>query len=353
MPEIEQAIGAVLRKTDFILGQAVSQFEDEFAAYCDVSQAVGVDNGTAAIELALRAYNIGAGDEVITTANTFIASALAISQTGATPVLVDIDPRTYNMDVSQLEGAITSRTRAIVAVHLYGQPADMDPILEIANRHNLTVIEDAAQAHGARYKGRRVGSLGHAAAFSFYPAKNLGCCGDGGCVVSNDPQVIDTIKILRNCGQREKHNHLLQGHNHRLDTLQAGILSIKLRHLDDWNAARRQHGQHYHQLLGDGAGVTVPFVPDYSEPVWHLYVIQVDDRDGLRDFLTERNIATAIHYPIPIHMQPAYSVLGYHEGSFSVSERYTSRIVSLPMFAELTPDAVAYVAESIKEYVSR
>jgi dTDP-4-amino-4,6-dideoxygalactose transaminase len=351
MAELEQAVGNVLRKTNFILGQEVATFEAEFAAYCGASYAVGVDSGTSALELAIRAYGIGAGDEVITTANTFIATVLAITHTGATPVLVDVDPHTYLMDTTTLEHAITERTRAIIPVHLYGQPVDMDAVMAVAERHGLVVIEDAAQAHGARYQGRRAGTLGHAAAFSFYPAKNLGCGGDGGAIVTNNPDVIEYVKIFRNCGQREKNHHVLVGHNHRLDTLQAAILSVKLPHLDGWNAARRQHAGMYHQLLADVEGVVTPQVADDAESVWHLYIIQVDNRDNLREFLAARNIATGLHYPTPIHLQPAYQSLGYSEGSFPVSEQYTRRLVSLPMYAEMTAEHITYVVESIKEFV--
>jgi dTDP-4-amino-4,6-dideoxygalactose transaminase len=351
MAEIEQAVTTVLHTTNFILGEEVAAFEKEFAAYCGAPYAVGVDSGTSALELAIRAYGIGAGDEVITTANTFIATVLAITHTGATPVLVDADPRTYLMDTTALESAITERTRAIIPVHLYGQPADMDAIMEVAERHGLIVIEDAAQAHGAFYKGRRVGTLGHAAAFSFYPAKNLGCGGDGGAIVTNDPQVIEYVNIFRNCGQSTKHHHVLAGHNHRLDTLQAAILSVKLPHLDAWNTARQRHANMYSQFLADVEGVITPKVAEHAESVWHLYIIQIESRDELRAFLGERNIATGLHYPTPIHLQPAYQSLGYTKGDFPVSEQYTQRLVSLPMYAEMTAEHITYVVESIKEFV--
>jgi dTDP-4-amino-4,6-dideoxygalactose transaminase len=288
--EIDAAISRVLRGTDFILGQEVGLFEEEFAAVCEVRYAVGVDSGTSALELALRAYGIGLGDEVITAANTFIATAFAISDAGATPVLVDVDPQMYTIDVSLLEGAITDRTRAIIPVHLCGHPADMDPILEIAQRHGLIVIEDACQAHSAKYKGKRIGSLGHAAAFSFYPAKNLGAYGDGGMVVTNDERIAESLRMLRNYGQREKYHHVLRGYNHRLDTLQAAVLRAKLKHLDAWNAARRQHAQLYNELLACSPVVT-PTEADYAESVYHLYVIRVQDRDGLRAYLHDQGIA--------------------------------------------------------------
>ena len=348
--EIDQAISSVLDSTAFILGPEVDLFEQEFAAYCGVQYAVGVDSGTAALELALRAYGIGPGDEVITAANTFIATALAATYTGATPVLVDINPRTYNIAVDQIRGAITRRTKAIVPVHLYGQPADMDPILDIARQHRLIVIEDACQAHGVRYKNARVGSLGDAAAFSFYPAKNLGAYGDGGMVVTNDKTVAETIKSLRNVGQREKYRHELLGHNHRLDSLQAAVLRVKLRYLDSWNQARRAHAQEYERLLAD-SDVVLPSVPSCSEPNWHLYVVRVKDRDSLRAHLSEKGIATGIHYPIPVHLQPAYQSMDFAAQSFPVTEEYANEIVSLPMYAELTPDAIEYVCDAIKDFV--
>lgn len=349
-PEILATTERVLRGTGYILGEDVPAFEREFAAYCGVDYAVGVDSGTSALELALRAFDIGAGDEVITAASTFVATAFAISYTGATPVLVDADPDTYNLDVTLLEAAITPRTRAIMPVHLYGQPADMDPIMEIARRHGLIVIEDACQAHGARYRGRPVGSIGHAAAFSFYPAKNLGAYGDGGLVVTNDPQVADTLRLLRNYGQREKYHHLRLGYNRRLDTLQAAVLRVKLRHLDEWNAARRRHAARYGEVLPES--VMLPTVPDYAEPVWHLYVVQVAERDALRAFLAERGIATGIHYPIPIHLQPAYAQLGHRPGDFPVTEAASLQILSLPMYAEMPSEAVDAVAAAIREFLA-
>ena len=348
--EVQQAIFPVLERGDFVLGREVSLFEEEFAAYCETEYAVGVDSGTSALELALRAFDIGPGDEVITAANTFIATALAVSYTGATPVLVDVDPQTYTIDVSTLESAITDGTRAIIPVHLYGHPADMDPIMEIAAKHGLVVIEDACQAHGAKYKGRRVGSLGHAAAFSFYPAKNLGAYGDGGMVVTNDGRVAESLQILRNYGQREKYHHIVQGFNHRLDTLQAAVLGVKLKHLDAWNAARHQHAQLYRQLLAHSPLVT-PVEAGHAEAVYHLYVVRVEDRDSLRAYLEDRGVATGIHYPIPIHLQPGYRHLGYKKGDFPVTEGYAEQILSLPMYAELTAASIEYVAEAIRAFV--
>jgi dTDP-4-amino-4,6-dideoxygalactose transaminase len=346
--DIHAAIETVLNRTDFILGKDVAQFEEEFATYCETGYAVGVDSGTSALELILRACGIGPGDEVITAANTFIATCLAISYTGATPVLVDVDPKTYTLDVALLEQAISQRTKAVIPVHLYGHPADMDPINAFAEKHGLVVIEDACQAHGARYKGKRVGSLGHAAAFSFYPAKNLGGYGDGGAVVTQDAQIAETIKMLRNYGQSEKYHHLVRGYNHRLDTLQAAILRAKLKYLDGWNEARRQLARLYSRHLS-GSPVVVPVEASFAEPVYHLYVIQAPSREQLMSHLNEKGIATAIHYPIPIHLQPAYQDLAYPPGSFPVTEQLAGRLLSLPMYAELPPDMVERVSEGIRE----
>ena len=287
------------------------------------------------------------GDEVITVANTFIATALAVSHTGARPVLVDADPETYNIDVSGMERAITSLTKAIIPVHLYGQPADMGPILVIARRHGLIVIEDACQAHGARYRGKRVGSLGDAAAFSFYPAKNLGAYGDGGMIVTADERLVDRLRLLRNYGQRDKYQHEIQGFNRRLDTFQAAMLRVKLRHLDAWNAARRRHAQLYTHLL-ERSGLGLPVEADYAESVWHLYVVQSEERQALSAHLSEHGISTGIHYPIPVHLQPAYRELGYKRGDFPVSERCADRILSLPMYPELTADQIGDVSDMIR-----
>jgi dTDP-4-amino-4,6-dideoxygalactose transaminase len=350
--DINQAIAEVLRRTDFILGEEVELFEQEFAAFCEASYAVGVDSGTSALELALRAYDIGPEDEVITAANTFIATALAISFTGATPVLVDIDPRTYTMDISKLEAAITLRTRAIIPVHLYGHPVDMAPLLEIAQRYDLVVIEDACQAHGARYKGKRAGSLGHAAAFSFYPGKNLGAYGDGGIVVTNDTGVDESLRLLRNYGSIKKYHHAVRGYNRRLDTLQAAILRVKLQHLEVWSEARRQHAKLYHQLLSDTNGsIILPVEADYAESVYHLYVIRSEDREGLQTHLQHTGIATGIHYPIPVHLQPAYQHLGYRRGVFPITERYAERILSLPMYPELSQISIERVTVAIKDFL--
>jgi dTDP-4-amino-4,6-dideoxygalactose transaminase len=347
--QLQTAITSVLERGDFILGQDVSLFEEEFAAYCEARHAVAVSSGTAALELTLRALGIGPGHEVITAANTFIATTLAISYVGAQPVLVDVDPQTYNIDIQQVEQAITARSRAIMPVHLYGQPADMDSIVEIANRHGLVVIEDACQAHGARYKGERVGAIGRAGAFSFYPSKNLGAYGDAGLVVTNDEWLASEVRILRNYGQHQKYHHLMRGYNHRMDTLQAAVLRVKLGYLDSWLLARREHAQRYGQRLATTPVIT-PSEPDFAHSVYHLYVIRVEKRDELAACLRRQGIQTGIHYPIPIHLQPAYRDLGYGKGSFPVSESYAGQILSLPMYAELSDDAIDNVAAAIEEF---
>lgn len=345
--EVEAAITAVLHRGDYILGQAVDAFEEQFARYCAVDQCVGVDSGLSAIELILRAWDIGPGDEVITTANTFYSTVLPIVACGARPVLVEPDPATYTLDPGQLEAAITPRTRAVIVVHLYGHPADMDPINAIAHRYGLKVIEDAAQAHGARYKGRIVGSLGDAAAFSFYPTKNLGAYGDAGAVVTGDAELADRVRLLRNLGQRVKNVHELRGFNHRLDTIQAAILGVNLRRLDEWNAARRRAVALYTEALAD-LPVELPCVAPWAEHVYHLYVVRTDNRAWLQQQLAEAGIATAIHYPTPIHLQPAFADLGYRAGDFPASERLAQQILSLPMYPGINEEAIRYVADAIR-----
>jgi dTDP-4-amino-4,6-dideoxygalactose transaminase len=347
--EIGSAIQRVMRDADFILGRDLALFEKEFASFCGTRQALGVDSGLSALELILNACRIGPGDEVITAANTFIASALAISSVGAKPVLVDIDPNTYTMDPSAFRAAITSRTAAVMPVHLYGSPADMDPIVEIARARGLVVIEDACQAHGARYRGARTGTLGDAAAFSFYPSKNLGAYGDGGIIVTGDANLARHIGMLRNYGQHEKYHHQIRGHNRRLDTLQAAILRIKLQRLDQSNAARSACARLYMNLL-DNTDVALPFVPSWAEPVWHLFVIRHQNRDALKSWLGERGISTGIHYPVPIHLQEAYSDLGYRKGDFPITERCADEVLSLPIHPNLAPEVVEYVARAVRDF---
>lgn len=305
-----------------------------------------MDSGTSAIELALRALGIGPGDEVITPANTFIASVLAISYVGATPVLVDVEPGTANIDPRLLEQAITERTKAVLPVHLYGQPADLAAVQEICDRHGLELVEDACQAHGATYRGKRAGGFGRVAAFSFYPAKNLGAYGDGGMVVTDDPAVAEEMRLLRNYGSREKYYHEIRGYNRRLDTLHAAVLHAKLPHLDGWNEARRRHAASYASALAS-LPVELPAEHPDSGHVYHLYVIRAPDRDALRAHLTERGIATGVHYPLPVHLQRAYRDLGHREGDFPVTEALARQILSLPMFPELTEEAIGRVAEEI------
>jgi len=347
--ELNQAIQNVMNRCDFALGEDVVRFEEEFAAYCGARYAVGVDSGLSALELSLRAFGIGPGDEVIVPANTFIATAAAVTFTGAEPVLVEVDPTSYNIDVAHIETAITPRTRAIIPVHLFGLPAEMDTIMKIARVHDLIVIEDACQAHGALYKGRRVGSLGHAAAFSFYPTKNLGGCGDGGMLVTDDAQVAEQIRAMRNCGQREKYRHELTPFNHRLDTLQAAILRVKLRYLDGWNEARRQGAAWYKELLAN-SGVVTPVEDDNSVHVYHVYVVRTHHRDALQAYLRDQGIGTAIHYPIPIHLQPYYAENNFDRGLFPMTEELCDEILSLPMFPTITHEQVQYVAEHVNKF---
>jgi dTDP-4-amino-4,6-dideoxygalactose transaminase len=349
--EINESTSKVIREGDFILGRDVRLFEEEFAAFCGAQYGVGVDSGTSALELVLRAYDIGPGDEVITAANSFIATALAISNAGATPVLVDVDPTTYLIDVTSIENAITPQTKAIIPVHLYGQPAPMDLIQRLGGKHGLVVIEDACQAHGALYRGKRAGSLGHAAAFSFYPGKNLGAYGDGGMIVTNDSNIAKRVEMLRNYGQKEKYHHLFRGYNRRLDTLQAAVLRVKLRYLDSWNTARRHNAELYGRCLG-GIPVALPACATGTQSVWHLYVIRTEHRDMLREHLVSQGINASVHYPIPIHLQPAYQDLGYKRGDFPVTESHAERILSLPMYAELRADQIECVAHEIRNFLT-
>lgn len=344
--EINTAIQGVLERGDFILGRDVAKLEEEFAAYCGTKYAVGVDNGLSALEISLRAFGVGPGHEVIVPTHTFTATAAAISFTGATPVFVDIDPQTWTMDVEKIEDAITSRTKAILPVHLYGLPADMHMILGIAEKYNLVVVEDACQAHGANYKGYRVGSFGNAAGFSFYPTKNLGACGDGGMITTNDAKAAETMRALRNCGQRMKNVHELHPFNHRLDSMQAAILRVKLNYLDEWIAARRRLAALYTTLLA-GTHVSTPAeLPGYQH-VYHLYVIRSQNRDALQAHLKERGIGTAIHYPSPVHLQPFYANGHNRRGQFPIAEKLCNEILSLPMFPEMTEEQVEIVAAEI------
>jgi dTDP-4-amino-4,6-dideoxygalactose transaminase len=347
--EIYSAMRRVIENSDFILGEDVARFEEEFASYCAVEYAVGVDSGLAALELILRGYGIGQGDEVIVPTFTFVATAAAVAFAGARPVLVDVDPLTYCIDVAQTEAALTPRTRGIIAVHLYGQPAEMDELNRLAERNGLIVIEDACQAHGATYKGRKVGSLGNAAAFSFYPSKNLGGFGDGGMVVTSDGELAERVRMMRNCGQRTKNVHEGMPFNHRLDTLQAAVLRSKLRFLDGWNESRRQIARGYGRLL-EGASVVAPLASPEVRHVYHLYVVRSSSRDRLQAHLREHEIGSAIHYPTPIHLQPFFKDRGFRKGQFPVAEMLAGEVISLPMYPSIPGGHVQLVAEAIHAY---
>jgi dTDP-4-amino-4,6-dideoxygalactose transaminase len=346
--ELLAVIAEVIDRSAFAGGPYVAKFETEFAEFCRTAQAVAVGNGTDALWLALLARGVGPGDEVITVSNTFIATAEAISYCGATPVFVDIDERTYTMDPALIERAITPRTKAIIPVHLYGQMADMDPIMDVAHRHNLFVVEDACQAHGAEYKGRKAGSIGHAGCFSFYPGKNLGALGEGGAITTNDPELAQKMRVLRDHGQESKYHHSCIGWNARMDGIQGAALSIKLKALDRGNAARRAHAQLYGELLSSVQGVVTPAVSPAGVPVFHLYVVRVRERDRILAELAKRGIACGIHYPKPVHLQKAYAGLGLGAGTLPVTERCATELLSLPMFPGLTPAQVSAVVKELK-----
>jgi dTDP-4-amino-4,6-dideoxygalactose transaminase len=346
--EIHAAIEPVMANTRFILGEEVRLFEQEFAAFCGARHCVGVASGTDALHLALRALDIGPGDEVITQTNSYIATALAISYAGATPVFVDCDAGTYQMDVERAETAITPRTKAILPVHLYGQPADMDAVMAIAKRHGLRVIEDACQAHGATYRGRPVGTFGDAAAFSFYPGKNLGAYGDGGAITTNDPVLDTRLRAYRDYGQTTKYHHDFRGFNSRLDTLQAAVLRVKLKRLAGWNQSRQRAAATYAKALAP-LGVQPPRQVSHGTHIWHLYVVEVANRAAVQKRLGDAGVSTGIHYPVPIHLQKAYADLGGKRGAFPVAEAAADRILSLPMFPELTDEQVACVASELRK----
>lgn len=350
--EIDAAIRQVLLSNQFVLGEAVERFENNFAAYIGTPHAVGVGNGLDALRLSLLALGIGEGHEVILPANTFIATALAVTAVGARPVLVDCDEETYNLDPSLIETALTPRTKAIIAVHLTGEPADIDRIGAIARKHKLHLVEDAAQAHGAKYKDRRCGSFGEVGCFSFYPGKNLGAYGDGGMVTTGDANLAERIRQLRNYGERSKYDHTVKGVNSRLDALQAAVLDVKLRHLEEWNRARRTHASRYRELLkgvGDCEFQRVPAGIEI-EHVYHLFVATTNSRDELREHLAAFGIQTGIHYPKPIHLQEAYRDLGYRAGDFPRAERLARRSLSLPMYAELTSGQVEQLSAQISTF---
>jgi dTDP-4-amino-4,6-dideoxygalactose transaminase len=344
---LDEAYRRVMDSGWFIMGPELEAFESEFAAYSEVKHCIGVGNGLEALHLLLRAYGIGPGDEVIVPSNTFIATWLAVSQCGATPVPVEPDVKTHNIDPALVAAAITPRTRAIMPVHLYGQPADMDPINELAVKHGLIVIEDAAQAQGARYKGRRAGSLGHAAGTSFYPGKNLGALGDGGAVLTNDDAIAEKVRQLRNYGSKVKYQHDLAGYNSRLDEMQAAFLRVKLAVLDEWNARRREIAFQYSTLLA-GADVELPFVPGYAEPVWHLFVIRSKRRDALKAHLEQLGVSTVIHYPTPPHQQACYRDRSV--GKFPIADQLASEVLSLPMSPDLRREEVELVVNALRSF---
>jgi dTDP-4-amino-4,6-dideoxygalactose transaminase len=368
--ELKPVLEEIMANGAFIGGPQVAAFEEEFTAFCGGGHCVGLNSGTDALRFALMAAGVGPGHEVVTVAHTFIATTEAISQAGAVPVFVDIDPETCCLDPVRLRefverscrfDASTRRlvnqsthriVKAVIPVHLYGQPADMDPIMDVAAAYNLVVIEDACQAHGARYKERPAGSMGFAGCFSFYPGKNLGAFGDAGAVVTKDESLAKTLRMLREHGQSQKYYHDMEGYTGRLDAIQAAVLRLKLRRLSDWNRARRENAKLYDRLLSDVPGVTVVREAPAAQSVYHLYVILVDDRDGLQQHLSQKGIGTGLHYPLPLHLQKAYVSMGHKKGDFPVSERTAARLLSLPMFAELTPPQIEYVVRSIKEYVN-
>jgi len=368
--EIIPMMKEAMENAAFIGGPQVAGFEAEFAAFCGTTYCVGVGSGTDALRFALIAAGVGPGDAVVTVPHTFIATTEAVSQVGATPVFVDIDPQTYTMDPTKLAEFIEQEcifdastnqpisksthrpVRAIIPVHIYGRPADMDAVVEIAETHHMAVIEDACQAHGARYKNRKAGSMGDVGCFSFYPGKNLGAYGEAGAVVTQNEKIAGKIRMLRDHGQTKKYFHDREGYNGRLDALQAGVLRIKLKRLAAWNEARREHASRYNELLSEVPGITVPFEAESGRSVYHLYVILLEERDELQKFLADKGIGTGLHYPVPLHLQDAYAHLGYKAGAFPVTEKVARRLLSLPMFPELTRDQIEYVADAVKAFMT-
>lgn len=345
-PEIDAAISRVLESGQFVLGEAVASFEKDFARYCNTEHAIAVNSGTSALHLSLLAAGVGPGDEVITTPFSFVATVATILYAEARPVLADIDPATFNLDPASMERAITPRTKAVMPVHLYGQPCDMGAIMDIAGRQNLVVIEDACQAHGAEWKGRRAGSIGAIGCFSFYPGKNLGAYGEGGAVTTNNPDYARTIRMLRDWGSEKKYQHLLKGYNYRMEGLQGAILGVKLRHLEPWTEARRAHARRYCDLLA-ASEVRLPLEAADLRHVYHAFTIRSSDRDRLQTTLAAAGVQTAIHYPVPIHMQPAYSDLGYLAGDFSQAEMAAKEVLSLPIFPEISESQIEQVATAV------
>lgn len=348
--ELDAAYTRVMDSNYFIRGQECKLFEDEFAAYCGAAHCIGVANGLDALYLILRAMGIGTGDEVIIPSNTFIATALAVSYTGATPVFVEPDIRNYNIDVKKIEAAITDKTKAIIAVHLQGRAADMDEINKIAGKYHLQVLEDAAQAHGTRYKGKRVGALADAAGFSFYPGKNLGALGDGGCVVTNNKELADKVRALGNYGSDYKYHHIYQGNNSRLDEMQAAFLRVKLPHLDRWNEDRRKTAKRYLTEIHNPQIILPPMAEEDYDHSYHVFVVRCKDRDRLEGYLHEHGIATVKHYPVPMHLQGAYEKLGLKQGDFPIAEEISDTVLSLPMYYGMTEEEVEKVIECVNQY---
>lgn len=350
--ELDAAYERFMRSAWYILGKECEAFEQEFAAYCGSKYCVGVGNGLEALHLLLRAYGIGKGDEVIVPSNTYIATWLAVSYAEATVVPVECDPQTYNLDPARITAAITPRTKAIMPVHLYGQTADMDPIMALAEKHGLKVIEDNAQAQGARYKGRRTGALGHCAGHSFYPGKNLGAFGDGGAITTDDAVVADKIRVLRNYGSRKKYFNEVKGYNSRLDEMQAALLRVKLKHLDAWNKRRETVARQFLRELKPVNGLVLPHVPDWAEPVWHLFVVRHPQRDVLQQKLTAAGIGTLIHYPVPAHLSGAYEDLGWKRGSFPLAETSADTVLSLPIGPHITSEQIRLVIDAVNAAVA-
>lgn len=351
--QVDKAVTLVFNSGRFILGKNVEQFENEFAKYSGVKYGIGVGSGTEALHLALLAIDIKPGDEVITVPNTAVPTVCAIVLAQAKPIFVDINPETYCLDVNLLEKKITPKTKAIIPVHLYGHPVDMIPLSDLAVKYNIRVIEDACQAHGAKYNGKKVGSFGDAGCFSFYPSKNLGAYGDAGIVLTNNPEIEEKIRLLRNYGQEKRYYHVSRGINSRLDELQAAVLRVKLKYLDQWNNARRKRANLYIKLLSNNDSIILPREESYAVHVYHLFVIRVLERDRLREWLFKKGIETEIHYPIPIHLQLAYSYLGMKEDSFPIAEKYAKEIVSLPIYPELKESEIQYIAKSINEFYEK
>ncbi|GAB4337554.1 MAG: DegT/DnrJ/EryC1/StrS family aminotransferase [Calditrichia bacterium] len=351
--EFDAAVLEVMHSAQYINGPAVNNFAAAMQEYLGVKHAIPCANGTDALQIALMSLGVGPGDEVITTPFTFVATAETIGILGARPVYVEIDPKTYNIDPAKIEAAITDKSKAIIPVHLYGQPADMDEILAVARKHNLPVIEDAAQAVGSKYKGKRVCSLGDMACISFFPSKNLGAAGDGGMVVTNNDELAEKAQMIANHGSRVRYQHEVLGLNSRLDAVQAALLNVKLKYLDEWNQLRREHADYYNKGFAELPVVT-PYIADYAETIYHQYTIQVDNRDALQKHLLEKGIPNAIHYPIPLHLQPAFrKVSGYTEGDFPVAEEVARRVISLPMHPDLTREELDYIIEQISAFMGR